>query len=232
MNLAWERLAEGIHRCRLPFLDVTVGLVCGRTGTLLIDTGTTLLEANAVKADVAELAGGLVNHIVLTHNHFDHILGSSAFADATVYCAPEVAATIASRTEELRADAVRHGADADEVTSAIAALRVPRHRAGEAGLDLGGRSVTIIHPGPGHTNHDLIVVVADAQPAVVFCETSSRSPAIRSSVRDSDQKAWPATLGRVLVAGGPDAAYVPGHGAVVDAEFVQRQGWMLRSTQV
>jgi hypothetical protein len=50
VNLAWERLAEGIHRCRLPFLDVTVGLVCGRTGTLLIDTGTTLLEANAVKA--------------------------------------------------------------------------------------------------------------------------------------------------------------------------------------
>jgi hypothetical protein len=43
VNLAWERLAEGIHRCRLPFLDVTVGLVCGRTGTLLIDTGTTLL---------------------------------------------------------------------------------------------------------------------------------------------------------------------------------------------
>jgi hypothetical protein len=80
-----------------------------------------------------------------------------------------VAATIATRTEELRADAVRHGADADEVTSAIAALQVPRHRAGEAVLDLGGRSVTITHPGRGHTNHDLIVVVADAQPAIVFC---------------------------------------------------------------
>jgi glyoxylase-like metal-dependent hydrolase (beta-lactamase superfamily II) len=230
VNLAWERLADGIHRCRLPFLDVTVGLVCGRTGTLLIDTGTTLLEANAVKADVAELAGSLVSHIVLTHNHFDHILGSSAFADATVYCAPEVAATIATRREELRADAVRHGADADEVTSAIAALQVPRHRAGEAVLDLGGRSVTITHPGPGHTNHDLIVVVADAQPAVVFCGDlveESGDPVIGP---DSDQKAWPATLGRVLVAGGPDAAYVPGHGAVVDADFVQRQGWMLRST--
>jgi glyoxylase-like metal-dependent hydrolase (beta-lactamase superfamily II) len=230
VNLAWERLADGIHRCRLPFLDVTVGLVCGRTGTLLIDTGTTLLEANAVKADVAELAGSQVSHMVLTHNHFDHILGSSAFAGATVYCAPEVAATIASRTEELRADAVRHGADADEVTSAIAALQVPRHRAGEAVLDLGDRSVTITHPGPGHTNHDLIVVVADAQPAVVFCGDlveESGDPVIGP---DSDKKAWPATLGRVLVAGGPDAAYVPGHGAVVDAEFVQRQGWILRST--
>jgi glyoxylase-like metal-dependent hydrolase (beta-lactamase superfamily II) len=51
VNLARERVADGIHRCRLPFLDVTVGLVCGRTGTLLIDTGTTLLEANARRCD-------------------------------------------------------------------------------------------------------------------------------------------------------------------------------------
>ena len=76
MNLAWERLSDGVHRCRLPFLDVTVGLVYGQTGVLLIDTGTTLAEANAVKADVAEIAGCAVSHIVLTHNHFDHILGS------------------------------------------------------------------------------------------------------------------------------------------------------------
>jgi hypothetical protein len=81
---------------------------------------------------------------------------------------------------------VRHGADAAEVTSAIAALRVPHYSVYESGDP-------VIGP-------------------------------------DSDQKAWPATLGRVLVAGGPDAAYVPGHGAVVDADFVQRQGWMLRST--
>ena len=110
MNFAWERLCDGVHRCRLPFLDVTVGLVHGRAGTLLIDTGSTLSEAGAIEADVEEITCSAVSHIVLTHNHFDHILGSSAFAGASVYCAPEVAATIANRTEHLRADAVRHGA--------------------------------------------------------------------------------------------------------------------------
>ena len=75
MNFAWERLCDGVHRCRLPFLDVTVGLVHGRTGTLLIDTGTTLTDADAIKADVREITGSTVSHIVLTHNHFDHILG-------------------------------------------------------------------------------------------------------------------------------------------------------------
>ena len=148
MNFAWERLGDGVHRCRLPFLDVTVGLVCGATGTLLIDTGTTLTEANAIKADIAEIAGGAVSHIVLTHNHFDHILGSSAFTGAAVYCAPEVAATIANRTEHLRADAVRYGADPDEVAIAISALRTPENPVHHVDLDLGGKQVRSATPDP------------------------------------------------------------------------------------
>ena len=228
MNFAWERLADGVHRCRLPFLDVTIGLVHGRTGTLLVDTGTTLAEAAAVKADVGEITGSAVSHIVLTHNHFDHILGSSAFVGAEVYCAPEVAATIADRTEHLRTDAVSYGADPDEVARAITALRVPGHRIRDAELDLGGRSVAVYHPGRGHTDHDLIVVVPASDTTVVFCGDlveESGDPVIDDV---ADAAAWPATLGRVLDAGGPDAVFVPGHGAVVDAGFVQRQREWLR----
>lgn len=227
MNFAWEALGDGVHRCRLPFLDVTVGLVSGRTGTLLIDTGTTLAEANAVKSDVVEITGSSVSHIVLTHNHFDHILGSSVFAGAAMYCAPEVSATIAQQTEHLRADAVRHGADPGEVARAIAALRTPEHQVSQADLDLGGKTVAIVHPGRGHTGHDLIAVVAE--PAVVFCGDlveGSGDPVVDD---DSDPAAWPTTLRRVLAAGGPDAMYVPGHGAVVDAAFVERQRRWLQS---
>lgn len=227
MNYAWERLGEGIHRCRLPFLDVTIGLVCGRTGTLLIDTGTTLAEANAIKADIAEIAHCPVSHIVLTHNHFDHILGTSAFAGAAVYCAPEVAVTIADYTADLQAHAMRYGADPDEVASAIAALLPPEHLVHDAELDLGGTTVTITHPGRGHTRHDLIAI-ADGDPAVVFCGDlveESGDPAIGPQ---SDLAAWPATLGRVVEAGGPAAVFVPGHGSVVDADFIERQRRWLR----
>jgi len=228
VNYAWEMLGEGVHRCRLRFLDVTIGLVCGRTGTLLIDTGTTLAEANAIKADVAEIAGSAVSHIMLTHNHFDHILGSSAFDGAAVYCAPEVAATIADHAGELHAHAMRYGADPDEVASAIAALRPPENLVHEAELDLGGTTVTITHPGHGHTCHDLIAVIANSERAVVFCGDlveESGDPAIG---QQSDLAAWPATLGRVLEAGGSAAAFVPGHGSVVGAEFIERQRRWLR----
>lgn len=228
MNFVWERLGDGVHRCRLPFLDVTIGLVCGRTGTLLIDTGTTLAEATAIKADITEITSRPVSHILLTHNHFDHILGTSAFAGAAVYCAPEVAATIANRTDHLQAHAERYGADPVEVASAIAVLQPPGHLVLDAELDLGGTTATIAHPGRGHTCHDLIVVIADRVPAVVFCGDlveESGDPAIGEQ---SDLAAWPTTLGRVLEAGGPDATYVPGHGAVVDAAFIEQQQRWLR----
>jgi hypothetical protein len=56
VNHDWQRLAAGVHRCRLPFLDVTVGVVQGIAGVLLIDTGSTLMEARAVADDVRDIA--------------------------------------------------------------------------------------------------------------------------------------------------------------------------------
>lgn len=229
MNFAWERLGEGVHRCRLPFLDVTIGLVCGETGTLLIDTGTTLIEANAIKADIAAITKRPVSHILLTHNHFDHILGASAFGGASVYCAPEVAVTMADGTAELHAHAMRYGADPVEVADAIAALRPPANLIHDAELDLVGTTVTIAHPGRGHTRHDLIAVIADRVPAVVFCGDLVEESADPSIGHQSDLAAWPATLGRILEAGGIDAVYVPGHGAVVDAGYVEQQQRWLRA---
>ena len=232
MNFAWEQVTGSVHRCRLPFCDVTIGLVLGHDGALLVDTGTTLTEAAAIDADVRRLAGRAVTHIALTHNHFDHVLGSSFFDAAEVYCAPEVAAEIQSGARRLRDDAVRHGADPVQVDRAIAALRPPRHVTREAVVDLGGRAVAITHPGRGHTTSDLVVVApptGDVDPVVVFTGDlveESADPAIDAG---SDVAAWPATLDRVLRLGGPDARYVPGHGRVVEAQFVRRQrDWLSR----
>ena len=234
MHFVWEQLTPSVHRCRLPFCDVTVGLVQGRTGTLLIDTGTTLTEAAAIDRDARQIAGGPITHVVLTHKHFDHVLGSSQFAEADIYCAPEVVEYLSSATDQIRVDALHYGADAAEIDRAIAALRRPRSGIYEAIVDLGNRTATITHPGRGHTTSDLIVVVPGADheqsPMVVFTGDlveESADPAIDA---DSDVAAWPATLDRVLAIGGPDALYVPGHGTVVDAEFIRRQRDLLSLT--
>jgi glyoxylase-like metal-dependent hydrolase (beta-lactamase superfamily II) len=232
VHFAWERLTADVHRCRLPFCDVTIGLVRGRTGALLVDTGTTLVEATAIDADVRRIAGRPVTHVVLTHKHFDHVLGSSVFAEAAVYCAPEVVEYLSAATDQLRGDALSYGADPGQIDRAIAALRPPRRGIHDAVIDLGDRTVTITHPGPGHTTSDLVVVVVprmeDGGRVVVFTGDlveESGDPAIDS---DSDVAAWPTTLDRVLAIGGPHAIYVPGHGKIVDAEFIRRQRDWLR----
>ena len=225
-HFAWERLTAGVHRCRLPFCDVTIGLVGGRTGALLVDTGTTLAEAAAIDADARRIAGRPVTHVVFTHKHFDHVLGSSMFAEADVYCAPEVAEYLSSETDQLRADALSYGADAAEVDRAIAALRPPRHGIYGAVIDLGDRAVTIAHPGRGHTTSDLVVVVHPGRAqAGWWCSPviSSRNP---PTPRSTPIPMW--RPGRQRWTGysrsvGPQAIYVPGHGKVVDAEFIRRQ---------
>jgi len=227
VTLVWERLTDGVFRCRLPFLDVTVGLVVGRDGAMLIDSGTTFTEAHAIAADVRDIAGRAVSQIVLTHYHFDHILGASAFDGAEIYCAPEVAATMTERTGHLRADAMRYGADADEVDRAMCALREPEHQVRSAVIDLGDRTVSVSHPGRGHTDHDLIAVVAGDR-TVVFCGDLVEESGDPSVDADSDPVAWPATLDRVMAAGGAGSVYVPGHGAVVDTAFIARQRDWLR----
>ncbi len=227
LNLAWEQLTRHVLRCRLPFCDVTIGLVHSGSEVLLVDTGTTLLEAQAIAEDVVALTGHGVGHVLLTHNHFDHILGHSVFAGARTYCAPEVVATMVTQGPHLRADALRHGADADEVDCAVAALAAPRGSPTVAVLGLGDVEVAISHPGRGHTDHDLIAVVTDADRTVVFCGDLVEESGDPCVDEQSDLLAWPATLERVLAAGGDAAAFVPGHGAVVDAAFVRRQAaWL------
>jgi glyoxylase-like metal-dependent hydrolase (beta-lactamase superfamily II) len=229
VHFDWEQLTDSVRRCRLPFLDVTVGLVQGRTGVLLIDTGTTLTEAAAIDADMQQIAGRGVTHVVLTHKHCDHVLGSGVFTDAEIYSAPEVFDYLTTATDRLRADALRYGADVDEIDRAIAALQPPQHAIEDAIIDLGNRRVTIAYLGRGHTDADLVVAVPgdDGEQFVVFSGDlieESGDPAIDA---DSDVAAWPETLERLLAVGGPNAIYVPGHGSVVDAEFVRRQqGWL------
>lgn len=223
----WEHLAAGVYRRRLPFLDVTVGLVAGVSGVMLIDCGTTPGEARDIAVDVHALTGRSVTDIVITHHHFDHLLGSAGFPSARLHSTMPVAAAVTTGTDALRDNALEYGVAPVDLEEAMLKLRPAETPALPFAIDLGDRVAIVEHPGRGHTDHDLIVLVP-GDPSVVFCGDlieESADPAIDD---DSDVAAWPATLDRLLNLGGPDAVYVPGHGAVVDADFVRRQRDWLR----
>ncbi|MEU7660699.1 MBL fold metallo-hydrolase [Streptomyces lincolnensis] len=222
----WQRLATGVGRCRLPGWDCTTGLVVGEGTALLVDAGSSLEEGARLRAQAEELSGHRVTHLALTHPHFDHVLGTAAFAGAEVFGAVGVDTVMGGRhgREELRGDAVRQGLDERLAEEAADALVPPRHLvSGEWTLDLGGgRQVLLANVGPGHTAHDLAVLVPGS-PEVVFCGDLVEESGEPQAGPDAVPSQWPAALDRLLALGGEDALYVPGHGAVVDAAFVRRQ---------
>jgi glyoxylase-like metal-dependent hydrolase (beta-lactamase superfamily II) len=225
-EVGWQRLAAGVGRCRLPGWDCTAGLVVGRGAALVVDAGSSLAEGARLRTAAERLAGQRVTHLALTHPHFDHVFGAAAFAGAEVYGAVGVDALFGARhaREELRADAVGNSLDAAVAEEAVDALSAPRHLVcGEWTLDLGGgRQVLLANVGPGHTAHDLAVLVPGT-PEVVFCGDLVEESGEPQAGPDAVPSRWPDALDRLLALGGEDALYVPGHGAVVDAAFVRAQ---------
>lgn len=229
-ELGWERVAAGVGRVRLPGWDCTAGLVVGAGAVLMIDAGSSLAEGARLRGEAEELTGCRVTHLALTHPHFDHVFGAAAFAGAEVFGAVGVDTV---RAEELRADAVRNGLDETAATEAADTLVRPRHLvSGEWTLDLGGgRQVLLANVGPGHTAHDLVVLVpgtpggpgVPGTPETVFCGDLVEESGEPQAGPDAVPSHWPAALDRLLALGGEDALYVPGHGAVVDAAFVRAQ---------
>ncbi|MFF2061430.1 MBL fold metallo-hydrolase [Streptomyces sp. NPDC058200] len=220
----WERLAPGVGRRRLPGWDATVGLVAGAAAALLYDTGSTVREGEAIRAQVAALLGEdrRVTHIALSHAHFDHVLGTAAFPEAEVYGAVGLADLLAGGAG-LYESAVHHGVSEAEATEAVDLLVRPGHAvSGSLTLDLGGRQVTLANAGPGHSAHDLALLVP-ASPPVLFCGDLVEESGEPQAGPDAIPARWPAALDRLLALGGADAVYVPGHGAVVDAAFVRAQ---------
>ncbi|MEU2751090.1 MBL fold metallo-hydrolase [Streptomyces collinus] len=225
-DLGWERVAAGVGRCRLPVWDCTIGLVVGEGAVLMIDSGSSLAEGAKLGAQARALTGHRVTHIALTHPHFDHVFGTAAFPDTEVFGAVGVDALLsrARDREELREDGVRQGLAAPAAQEAAERLVPPGHLvSGEWTLGLGGgRQVLLANVGPGHTAHDLAVLVP-GDPEVVFCGDLVEESGEPQAGPDAVPSHWPAALDRLLDLGGEDAVYVPGHGAVVDAAFVRAQ---------
>jgi glyoxylase-like metal-dependent hydrolase (beta-lactamase superfamily II) len=222
----WEELAPGVGRRQLPVWDATTALVVGADGVLLFDTGSSLQEGAAIRTGAAALLRREVTHIALSHPHFDHVLGTAAFPEPRVYGAVGMDRLFARDSRgatALRDEAVRHGVSPTAAAEAVDQLVGPHHLvSGELSLDLGGRQVLLANIGPGHTGHDLVLLVPGS-PDVVFCGDLVEESGAPQVGPDAVLAQWPAALDRLLALAGENARYVPGHGAVVDAAFVRAQ---------
>jgi glyoxylase-like metal-dependent hydrolase (beta-lactamase superfamily II) len=218
----WIEVGDRAWVRRHTELDLSLGLVAGERACLVVDTGPDEVWGAEFAAAVRELTG-LPWSVVLTHAHFDHSFGTAAFGECPVWAHPACVTDIAENGEAQRAvwaEHYREEGDPEAAARIEAARLVPPGRLvkGTAEIDLGGRLVRLSHPGPGHTDHDLVVHVPDI--ALVFAGDLVEQGA-PPSFCDAFPQAWPSALDQVLGLGA--RTVVPGHGEPVDAAFVARQ---------
>lgn len=227
----WTELGDRCWVRRYREWDLNVGLVVGTDGALVIDTRATTAQAEELLAEIRELTDRPVRWVVNTHAHFDHTFGNSVFADATSYAQENAATALAERGPKLQ----QHYRDnpgpdpvfpriPESVLAEVAAtelVAIDNTFAVAKVIDLGDRRVELLHLGNGHTDGDTVVVVPDVD--VYFVGDLVEESAAPSYGDDSFPLEWPDTLDRVIGLLGDTAKVVPGHGAVVDAEYVRNQ---------
>ena len=205
---------------------VTVGLVVGRDAVLLVDTGSSPAQGADVAASARELLGRPVTHVVVTHWHFDHFFGLAGVPDVVSYGHE-------SLRSRLGTDAIDPEVILDQLGFDVAELVAPTEDISIVkALDLGGRRVEIVHPGPAHSEGDLCVYVPDAR--VVFTGDLIETSADPAVGPDSSLASWSMALDSLLSGAGhaDDLLFVPGHGEPAVAMDVAEQQAALASMWV
>ncbi|GIH75252.1 MBL fold metallo-hydrolase [Planobispora longispora] len=214
MDERWREIGDRVYVRRHESFDLNVGLVVGDEGCLVVDTRMSHRQARELAAAIRTVTA-LPWTVVNTHAHFDHFFGNAVFLPADIWGHVRCAETAAATGEAQRRKWLHEG---PEELAEVEITPPGRTFTDAAALDLGGRPVRLRHLGRGHTDNDIVVEVPDAD--VIFAGDLVEEGA-PPQFGDGFPLEWPDTLARLLDL--PGEVVVPGHGAVVDRDFVRRQ---------
>jgi glyoxylase-like metal-dependent hydrolase (beta-lactamase superfamily II) len=222
----FREVADQVWVARQEWYDLNVCLIRGSAGLVVVDTQASARAAQDIIEEVRALGIGEVTAIVNTHEHFDHTFGNGAFRAAygeVPIHAHEVAAeqTVdAGEWIKKRFEVEWDDPHRDEVLETE--IVVADHTFSSVSvLDLDDRQVELVHPGRGHTAGDAVIRVAGAD--VVLAGDLVEESAPPAYGTDCHPLDWPGTLDVVLNLMAGDTVVVPGHGALVDRDFVEQQ---------
>ena len=237
--VGFVEIGAGVYVLRYPVLNVNVSLVVGAEVAVVVDTLSTTAQATEL-ADAVRIVTTLPLVIVNTHHHFDHCMGNAVLAESSpgsqIWAHETTMVTLREDGAKLQRAWYEEWAQNDPELAegiATATLRAPdRAVHTESIMDIGGRVVELRHFGRGHTEGDLVVAVPDALVLIAGDLIEQGGP---PSFEDSFPLHWPETLAALRQTPWPTATVVPGHGALVDLDFVRAQhdeltelAWLIR----
>jgi glyoxylase-like metal-dependent hydrolase (beta-lactamase superfamily II) len=209
----WREVQSGVYVAVAEPGSVNLGLIVGSQQAMLVDTGSSPEQGQALRESLAAVTDKPLTTVVVTHWHAGHAFGLLAFADSQRIAHESVRLRLSS--PEAAAEAERLGFHSEEVGQPDLELAVA------TAINLGDRRVEIVHIGRGHTNGDLVVVVPDAD--VLFAGDLIDSAGLPPVGPDSVPEEWPATLDGLIGLMTATTVAIPGHGDPVDREFVFEQ---------
>ena len=228
--MPFTEIADRVWVARYAWFDVNVTLVRGERGLLVVDTHASAIAARTVIDDIRTLGVGDVVEVINTHEHFDHTFGNgelrAAYGAVPIHAHETAAEQTLAAGERIKA---LYAADPDDPHTAevLATAIVPADHTFSSArvIDLGDRVVELVHPGRGHTAGDLVVRIPDVDVLLAgdLIEESEANDSTPGFGADCYPLEWPLTLDILLGLTTSASVVVPGHGAVVDREFVEDQ---------
>jgi glyoxylase-like metal-dependent hydrolase (beta-lactamase superfamily II) len=224
--VGWHEVADGVFQRRYDPMDVSVCVIRGLSGLAVVDTRSSPWQADELRADLRELSSEPVRWVINTHAHFDHCFGNQRFGPGSdlnlpIYGHVRVPDHLDRYERPMLAGWIaRGGEEAKELIEVV--VTPPTDLVGDRhALDLGNRSVEMLHLGRGHTDNDLLLHIPDARAWLLGDVIEESGPPYYGS--GCFPLDWPVTVDRLLALVGDEDVLVPGHGRPVGKPFVQAQ---------
>ncbi|MFT5609756.1 MAG: cyclase [Arenicella sp.] len=176
-------------------------------GAVIVDSMTFVMQGRLIRNKVRELTGAEPVMIINTHYHLDHTHGNPAFDPNT-----RVVSTQRTLSHLTVLDS--------DFWQGEAGRLMPRETFSDSlQLTIGGKSLKLIHPGRGHTDGDLVVLIEDENTLVMGdLFFNNYYPNIDLEAGGSVQQ-WSTTLDTVLESNFEQV--IPGHGTTSDRLGIQ-----------
>lgn len=221
----FTEVGERVWVARYPWHDVNICVIEGAAGLLVVDTHASSRAAREVIADLRRLSVRPVVGIVNTHEHADHTFGNAAFCEEfgplPITAHEAAAAATVAHGAQVKAALLERGDEHAEEVAETPIVPADHTFSSVLAIDLGDRSVELVHPGRGHTGGDLVVRVEGAD--VLLAGDLVEESGMPGFGADCFPMEWPLALDLTISLIGSGTVVVPGHGAPVDRDYVQEQ---------